>query len=106
MTLEVWYYLSIYGIGALGGLTRINYNGEWLGAWNLLKVACMGGLCGFVVVAILIAWIDWNAWQPVPPVGGLGISAFIGLSGKNSVELIEMVSANIKKRLGPHDDKT
>jgi hypothetical protein len=103
VTEEVAFYISVYLIGALGGLTRIRYNGEWRGWANFFAVGAIGGGCGFAVVSICIAL---NVFPGFLPVGWLGISITLGLSGKFTIDLLEAITEGVRARiLGKIDDK-
>ena len=97
---EVLFFVIVWVVAALAGVSRCIYNGDFQSIHHCAAVASVSGFLGFAVCAS----VSGNPNQPdFNPTFYVGLSAIIGLSGKNQTELIEIVWRGIIDRLVNHD---
>lgn len=105
-TAEAIYYVCVWIVGALAGLSRSLRDDSINTCRNFVGIGCCSGFLGFAVVGVY----DWtrggggfSLW------GGIATSALIGLAGKEQDNLIRLVWKSTIERFfgetrGPKDD--
>lgn len=85
---SILYLLVVWLVSALAGASRCIRNGDFESLSHLFAVAGFSGFVGFGVVCLCIG--DLNAAVVNKPVY-LGISAIVGLAGKEQTMIISML---------------
>lgn len=100
--LSISYFATVFTVAALAGVFRTVRNGDYRSVSHCIGVAGVSGFLGFGVVALVAgdhSRTDFN------PVWYLGVSAIIGLAGKEQNEMISILWQNVMKSR-VIDDKT
>ena len=86
--LQVTYFVSVWFVAALAGISRCVRNGDYKSVAHLVAVASVSGFLGLGVVALVAKDYDSTDFNGV---FFIGIAAIIGLGGKEQLQMIEML---------------
>ena len=100
MTDESIYYLFLWFVAAIAGVSRSVHNGDYKDMKHVVAVSFMSGLLAFAVVAISGGRFGDEDFNPV---FYLGVASIVGLSGREQTQII---SAIWKRIIGTMDNST
>ena len=83
--LQVTYFVSVWLVASLAGISRCVRNGDYKSMAHLISVASVSGFLGLGVVSLIARDYDHDEFNGV---FFIGVSAIIGLGGKEQLAMI------------------